>query len=1119
MMFREKIIVVLFLLLAEHAFAQMYVPLEMRGDRKNRKQGLHNGNIVETLFWNFGEVAWWGKQPSGVWPKGTGHSYMDGITPLVAAEVKNKSGKTIHIVEAGYRERMEISPTGVERGFQPRPGFANPNQDNIAMSDNPYSWPDVWPNRPTSWNGKWNGYFGQRTNADQESYFVMDDNSDDGQDFYPDSTDNTRRGLGMRVETRGFQWSNTLAQDNIFWHYDITNESTTDYTKVVFGMYVDAGVGGMLDSNDDDASFSKEYNLTFTWDANGLGEGGWGPTGYAGYAFLESPGNPYNGIDDNNNSADPNSPRLKDADFLPRAINTGDKFVVIQPTTYKRTVLTMPNKDTTVFSLGARYDLKPGIVLQEIAGNTLDDNLNGLIDETPKIHLGFAYQNFSSGAGSNDFLIDERRDNDAGDLVTSWVPDYTKQADAKGQYPGIQKKHWSGDENGNWKIETDDVGADGIAGTSDVGEGDGKPTQGEPHFGKTDKDESDQIGLTAFDIFTIGAGVTFERDEDVWNRISNNHFGTGIEKNNIAFLYGSGPFPLPPGKTERFSLALVFGQTLDELIRHRVTVQQIYNNNYNFARPPEKPRVTIVPGDKKVTLYWDALAEQSYDPISIPPYDFEGYKIYKSTDPGFNDVYTVTDGFGGKTAFQAAAQFDLRNGIGGFFSIDYQGVKFYLGEDKGLQHSWIDSNVVNGQTYYYAVVSYDRGDAVNKIYPSECTKVISRNVYGTLSFDMNTGSATPRTPSAGFTDSHLKDGAMKHTGPGSGPVVLKFIDPLKIPDNKSYRILFDDTTKFTRPDSVSVDTIRYSVFDVTNPSLPKTIIKNSMYISGEDFNPMFDGMRLSVRNDVVAWNPSETKWTKGKTNVQITVDFDTTTQKNWFSRRRSGYPSSYEIRIGAPDSSYSFGTPDFPINFQVWDVTEGKKMQCYLKEPKGKEDHTLNAGDYINLWFEVQPGFFIQDLWRINIIAPIADSTINPDSGSVAYIKINAPFRTGDVFDFTTIGASVNTSAAKNDMSKIAVVPNPYAGAASWEPQRLTQTGRGERRVEFIHLPQRATIRIYSVSGELVQTIEHDGSITDGAEMWNLRSKDNMDVAPGLYIFHVDSPLIGQATGKFAIIK
>ncbi|MBL7095642.1 hypothetical protein ISS22_16935, partial [candidate division KSB1 bacterium] len=124
-------IFIILLALAAPLLAQDNVPKNLRGDRKYRKQGIHNGNLVETLFYNFGEVAWWGRQPSGVWPRGSGHSYMDGITPIVVTEVVNRNGDTLHICEAGYREMMDISPDGVERGWQPRPGYANPNQDKI----------------------------------------------------------------------------------------------------------------------------------------------------------------------------------------------------------------------------------------------------------------------------------------------------------------------------------------------------------------------------------------------------------------------------------------------------------------------------------------------------------------------------------------------------------------------------------------------------------------------------------------------------------------------------------------------------------------------------------------------------------------------------------------------------------------------------------------------------------------------------------------------------------------------------------------------------------------------------------------------------------------------------
>jgi hypothetical protein len=61
-------------------------------------------------------------------------------------------------------------------------------------------------------------------------------------------------------------------------------------------------------------------------------------------------------------------------------------------------------------------------------------------------------------------------------------------------------------------------------------------------------------------------------------------------------------------------------------------------------------------------------------------------------------------------------------------------------------------------------------------------------------------------------------------------------------------------------------------------------------------------------------------------------------------------------------------------------------------------------------------------------------------------------------------------------------------------------------------------VRIYSVRGDLVQKLEHNGS-RDGFVAWNLRTKDNLDVAPGLYIYHVDAPGTGEYTGKLAVIK
>ena len=98
------------------------------------------------------------------------------------------------------------------------------------------------------------------------------------------------------------------------------------------------------------------------------------------------------------------------------------------------------------------------------------------------------------------------------------------------------------------------------------------------------------------------------------------------------------------------------------------------------------------------------------------------------------------------------------------------------------------------------------------------------------------------------------------------------------------------------------------------------------------------------------------------------------------------------------------------------------------------------------------------------------------------------------------------------------VVPNPYLGIASFEQAPYAQTGRGDRRIEFRALPVNATVRIYTVTGELVQTLQQDSGF-QGYIPWNLRTKDNLEVAPGLYIFHVEATGEDDFIGKFAIIK
>ena len=72
---------------------------------------------------------------------------------------------------------------------------------------------------------------------------------------------------------------------------------------------------------------------------------------------------------------------------------------------------------------------------------------------------------------------------------------------------------------------------------------------------------------------------------DTPSSISN---GEPIAGEDGDFMYGSGFFPLRAGQTEYFSIALVYGDDKDDLVRNKKTVQNIYDNDYRFAKAPPK---------------------------------------------------------------------------------------------------------------------------------------------------------------------------------------------------------------------------------------------------------------------------------------------------------------------------------------------------------------------------------------------------------------------------------------------------------------------------------------------------------------------------------------------------
>jgi hypothetical protein len=181
-------------------------------------------------------------------------------------------------------------------------------------------------------------------------------------------------------------------------------------------------------------------------------------------------------------------------------------------------------------------------------------------------------------------------------------------------------------------------------------------------------------------------------------------------------------------------------------------------------------------------------------------------------------------------------------------------------------------------------------------------------------------------------------------------------------------------------------------------------------------------------------------------------------------------------------------------------------------------------------------------------------------NGFVYFYSITAFDSTTDASITTELGgrrSAVEAEAVEpearvdaNGKHGVWVVPNPYRGYAAlrdrpsaWDltPNASDPTGT---HIDFLGLPPGAwTIRIYTVSGDLVQEIastdpvnesvrqpvrigsatypgynRQQDSANDGQARWNLISRNGQDVVSGIYLFTVESSE-GSQRGKFVIIR
>ena len=237
-----------------------------------------------------------------------------------------------------------------------------------------------------------------------------------------------------------------------------------------------------------------------------------------------------------------------------------------------------------------------------------------------------------------------------------------------------------------------------------------------------------------------------------------------------------------------------------------------------------------------------------------------------------------------------------------------------------------------------------------------------------------------------------------------------------------------------------------------------------------------------------------------------------------------------------PDTTVACVEAEFGDSCQAVDGCRLHSLNC--DQPSQRRLRTqYPVGRYTYTDTEVKNGF--QYFYSVTAF----DSTYDPDSDIITELG-------GRRSAVESEGVVPQTSAAGG--TNVYVVPNPYRGnsriserPSSWDltPNSTDPTGT---HIDFFGLPPgKWTIRVYTVSGDLVAEIRSDDSINeslrtpvkdpetgverpgynrqqdnpnDGQARWNLISRNGQDIVSGIYLFTVDSQE-GTQRGRFVVIR
>ncbi|MEN8374256.1 MAG: hypothetical protein ABFS34_02280 [Gemmatimonadota bacterium] len=151
------------------------------------------------------------------------------------------------------------------------------------------------------------------------------------------------------------------------------------------------------------------------------------------------------------------------------------------------------------------------------------------------------------------------------------------------------------------------------------------------------------------------------------------------------------------------------------------------------------------------------------------------------------------------------------------------------------------------------------------------------------------------------------------------------------------------------------------------------------------------------------------------------------------------------------------------------------------------------------------------DVWKLRTYS----GTVVQDSTTSAYSFLESP-RPPPIPGLraaVTVSSPETFDVASASLEDVHTVPNPFRGSSA------LQQASSDRKILFVNLPTQATIRIFTLSGVLVDAIMHEDPAGGGTANWDLRNRNNQFVASGVYFYHVSTPTGAEKLGRMTIIQ